>query len=67
SVIGVDELIAVPFIADLELDQPMFLANSVLWYRLVRNPGQDALAQLASEAMEEYRAGTTQALDPNTL
>ncbi|NOK78737.1 MAG: hypothetical protein GFH24_608378n55 [Chloroflexi bacterium AL-N5] len=39
SVIGVDELIAVPFIADLELDQPMFLANSVLWYRLVRNPG----------------------------
>lgn len=28
---------------------------------------QDVLAQLASEAMTEYRAGKTQELDPETL
>ena len=28
---------------------------------------QDTLAKLAAEAMAEYRAGTTQELDPETL
>lgn len=39
SVREAEKLIALPTIAELELDQPIFLTNSALWNRLVRNAG----------------------------
>lgn len=42
------------------------LENEVRWDTTLAN-SQEVLARLAAEAMAEYRAGTTQELDPETL